>query len=153
MAFALTTVTGSAVTGLTTPTYTFTQGVAPSSNGKQFSVTSLGGTQTGVRTHSPSSPFSFTFFTDPNPKQIGPVDANGVLRFVPNNKYRLIGRVGVLPLAGQPYRVATIRVEVDLPAGAELADTAQVKAMWSAVGGVFNQHANDHFNTVSTGIL
>jgi len=152
VAFAPTTVTGSAVTGLTSPTYTFTADVAPTANGKQFAVTTLGGTQTGVRTHSISSPFSATWYRDPAPKQIGAVDSNGILRSVPNNKYRLIMRVGFLPLAGQQYRTGVIRVEFDVPAGAEVADPAQLKAAFSSLGGLLNQHANDHFNSVSTGI-
>jgi hypothetical protein len=151
MAFAPSTVTGSAVTGLTTPTYTFAADVAPVANGKQFALTALGGTQTGVRLHSPTSPFSATWYRDAMPKQIGPV-VNGILNNVPNNKYRLIMRVGYLPLAGQQYRTGVIRVEFDIPAGTEVADAAQLKATFSCLGGLLNQHANDHFNSVSTGI-
>lgn len=153
MSFPLTTVTGSAVTGLTSPTYTMSADVAPASTGKQFAVTALGGTQTGVRTHSVSSPFTITWFRDPAAKQLPPLDQNGALRFVPNVKNRLVLRVGLLPLAGQAYRTGTIRVEYDLPAGADTADMAQMKAAVSCLGGVLHQYANDHYNTLVTGVL
>jgi len=151
MAFNPSTVTGSAVTGLTTPSYTFSTDIAPVATGKQFAVTTLGGTQPGARVHSISSPFTATWYRDAAPKQLGPV-VDGVLRSVPNNKYRLIMRCGLLPLAGQAYRTGIIRVEFDIPAGSELADTGQLKAALSCLGGLLNQHANDHYNSVSTGI-
>lgn len=153
MSFPLATVTGSAVTGLTSPTYTMSADVAPASSGKQFAVTTLGGTQTGVRVHSVSSPFTVTWFRDPVARQLPPLDQNGALRNVPNVKNRLILRVGLLPLAGQAYRVGTIRVEYDIPAGADAADVAQLKAAVSCLGGVLNQHANDHYNTLVTGVM
>lgn len=153
MAFSLGTVTGSTVTGLTTPTYTFSADVSPSSNGKQFACTALGGTQTGVRTHSISSPFTFTWFRDPQPKTLGALDQNGQLRSVPMNKHRLIGRVGLLPLAGQAYKTGLIRLEMDFPAGSELADAAQLKAVFSCLGGILNQYADAHYNSASTGVI
>jgi hypothetical protein len=54
-------VTGAAQTGLTSPTYTLSTDVAPSINGKQHAITALGGTQTGVNSHSVAAPFTCTF--------------------------------------------------------------------------------------------
>jgi hypothetical protein len=153
MSFPLASVTGSAVTGLTSPTYTCTADAAPVASGKQFAITALGGTQPGVRPHSISSPFTVTWFRDPAAKQLPPLDQNGALRFVPNQKHRFLMRVGLLPLAGQSYRTGTIRVEFDLPVGAETADSAQLKAAISCLGGIFHQYANDHYNTLSTGVM
>lgn len=152
MSFALTTVTGAAVTGLTSPTYTMGADQAPSVNGKQFAVLTLGGTQSGVRTHSMASPFSATWFRDPSPKQLGALNQNGQLMSVPMNKHRLIVRCGMLPLAGQPYKPAVFRGEFDIPAGAELADTAQLKAMVSFLAGLLWGEADDLFSTLSTGV-
>lgn len=145
-------VTGSAVTGLTNPTYTFNLDVAPSANGKQYAVTALGGTQTNVRTHTVTSPFSATWFRDPNPKQPGVV-VNGVLVQNGVNKHRLVLRCGLLPVVGQQYRTGIIRVEMDIPAGAEIADAAQLKALISCLGGIMHELADDHFDTVSTAIV
>jgi hypothetical protein len=49
-------ITGSAITGLTSPTYTLTADNPPDSNSKAYVVTSLGGTQTGVVAHSNMMP-------------------------------------------------------------------------------------------------
>jgi hypothetical protein len=154
MAFAPTSpVTGSAVTGLTSPTYTLTADTAPTSVGKQYAVTTLGGTQTGVRTHSISSPFTITWFRDPQQKQLPPLNQNGQLGSVPMVKSRFIMRVGLLPLAGQAYKTGILRLEMDIPAGSELADTAQLKAAFSLLGGVFGSNANAHYDSISTGVI
>lgn len=154
MAFAPTSpVVGSAVTGLTSPTYTLSADSAPVATGKQYAVTALGGTQTGVRVHSISSPFTITWFRDPQLKQLGALNGNGQLTAVPMNKHRFVMRVGLLPLAGQAYKTGIIRVEMDIPAGAELADSAQIKAAFSCLGGVFSVNADAHYNSVSTGVI
>jgi hypothetical protein len=49
--------TGSAITGLTTPTYTLTSDTPPDVNAKAWVVTALGGTQTGVSVHKNEMPF------------------------------------------------------------------------------------------------
>jgi len=56
MALTLTTVTGAACTGLTSPTYTMSQQSA-SATEKLFTVSALGGTQTGVSAHTNELPF------------------------------------------------------------------------------------------------
>jgi hypothetical protein len=63
MSFAPTSpVTGAAQSGLTAPTYTLTADVAPAQNAKQYAVTALGGTQTGVISHSVAAPFTLAMF-------------------------------------------------------------------------------------------
>lgn len=154
MAFTPTSpVVGSAVTGLTSPTYTLTADIAPAPTGKQYAVTAIGGTQTGVRTHSISSPFTISWFRDPQFKQLPPLSNNGQLPSVPMNKHRFVMRIGLQPLAGQAYKTGVIRVEMDIPAGAELADSAQLKAAFSCLGGVFGSNADAHYNSASTGVL
>lgn len=52
MTISLTTpVTGAAQTGLTSPTYTHVVDTPPNAYTKQYAVTALGGTQTGVDVH------------------------------------------------------------------------------------------------------
>jgi hypothetical protein len=61
MSFSLTSpITGGAQTGFTSPTYTIAVDSSPNGQaGKQYAVTAIGGTQTGVDTSSsPSNPFT-----------------------------------------------------------------------------------------------
>jgi hypothetical protein len=146
-------IVGVAISGLTSPTYTLTADYAPAANGKQFAVTALGGTQTGARSHSNSSPFTFTWFKDPTAKQLPALNANGQLGTVPMVKNRLVVRQGQLPLAGQAYKTAIIRCEIDTPAGADLADIVQQKALMSAFGGLWSANAQEFYNTLSTGVI
>lgn len=154
MSFAPTSpVTGAAVTGLTSPTYTLTLDTVSIGNGKQYAVTALGGTQTGARTHSNSSPCTLTWFKDPVTKQLPALNGNGQLGSVPMIKNRLIFRQGQLPLAGQAYKNAVCRVEFDMPVGADVADVVQQKAFVSLIAGVLWGNANEFYNTLATGVM
>jgi len=137
-------ITGSAQTGLTSPTYTTgTDTAPPATPGKQVYVSALGGTQTGVTVHSIAAPFTLNFTRPaqlrvlPNPNPI-----TGVITNVPTNTMTLVTRKGVLPLAGQPYRTMIIRTTIETPAGADLADAPNVRAALSAhIGGLTQQSA------------
>lgn len=147
-------VTGGAQTGFTTPTYTIVADMAPDSNGKQYAVSALGGTQVGVTTHSVGSPFTanlvkpktFAVLGKPNP-------ATGMLPSYPKNKWKFIVRKGMLPLAGQPMQVGDIRVEMNIPAGADTADPSNVRALFSLAIGLLNQQSAGIGDTVNTGIV
>lgn len=137
-------VTGSAQTGLTSPTYTTTPDTAPPGNpGKQVAVTALGGTQAGVTVHSVASPFTGNFTRPGTLRVLGnPNPVTGVVSLVPINTYKSITRKGVLPLAGQPIKVMNITTTADVPAGADLADPANVRAGFSFhIGGLTQQSA------------
>ncbi len=156
MTIALTSpVTGYSMTGFTSPTYTVTLDRAPdSSNGIQYAVTALGGTQTGVTAHSTSSPFTVTWVKPKVFKQLGQVNPiTGALPNVPKNQWIAIFRKGVTPLAGQPAAVATIRVTIDVPAGADTADPANLKALMSMFGGAWAQVTSGSADSLISGIL
>jgi len=155
MAFAPTSpITGSAQTGLTTPTYTITADNPPDSNGKQYYVSALGGTQTGVSAHSVAAPFTVSMFRPKVLKTLAPVNpVTGVLRSVPMNSYKVITRKGVLPLAGQSYKTAHITSEISCPAGSDLADAISLRAMLSAHIGLLTQLSNELGNSVVTGTI
>ena len=87
MSFSLTSpVTGAAQAGLTSPTYTHAADTPPDVNAKQYAVTSLGGTQTGVLAHSVAAPFTTAMFRPKSFKALAPVNpVTGVLREVPSN--------------------------------------------------------------------
>jgi len=126
-------VTGAPQTGLTSPTYTLTSDSTPDGTGKQHAVTAIGGTQTGVTLHAVSSPFTITFNRPKVLKALPLPDvATGIVRSVPRNTYTFLTRKGVTPLAGQAAQTMIIRTEISVPAGADVADSANVRAAQSA---------------------
>lgn len=155
MAFAPTSpVTGAAQTGLTSPTYTIASDVAPDINGKQYAVTALGGTQTGVAVHSVSSPFTLTFFRPKAYKALSSVDpVTGQLRNVPMNVFKIIARKGVIPLAGQPSSTMRATLTLEVPAGADSADSEDIRACLSALIGTLSQQSAGIGDTVVTGVV
>jgi hypothetical protein len=155
MAFAPSSpVTGSTQTGLTSPTYTILPDSNPDTNGKQYYVSALGGTQTGVLAHSVAAPFTFSMFRPKVLKVLAPVNpVTGVLRSVPVNTYKVHTRKGVLPLAGQSYKTAMMSSTLDIPAGADLADPLSLRAMISAHIGLLTQLSNEIGNTAVTGTI
>lgn len=147
-------VTGAAVTGLTSPTYTITADVAPSINGKQFAVTALGGTQTGVDVNSVSKPFTLTFYRPAQLRslpQANPV--TGVIKDIPNNTYKLITRKGAMPSVNQVPRNVIITTTIEVPAGTETYEVEEVRAALSAHFGVGWAQAAGIADTVASGVL
>lgn len=147
-------VTGATMTGLTSPTYTVSTDTPPASNLKQWAVTTLGGTQTGVLTHSISSPFTVTFTRPVAYKALGIVNpVTGLLRSVPRNVYKVITRKGTIPLSGQPSTTMLITTSIDVPAGVDLADPLSLKAALSAHIGSLDQQSAGMGETYVSGIL
>lgn len=155
MAFVPSTpITGSAQTGLTSPTYTIVSDQNPDNNGKQVYVSALGGTQSGVLAHTVASPFTCSMFRPRVLKTLQPVNpVTGVLRSVPMNVYKAITRKGVLPLAGQSAKTAHITSEFAIPAGSDLADNLSLRAMISCHIGLLTQLSNELGNSVTTGTI
>lgn len=157
MSFTLTSpVTGGAQTGFTSPTYTIQLDSAPTgSAGKQYAVSAIGGTQTGVdATSSPSRPFTVTLSRPQVLRTLGPVDpVTGVLRSVPRNTYKVIVRKGVTPLAGQSAAVLNATLELAIPAGADIADAANVRAALSLLIGSLNSISASIGDSVVTGVI
>lgn len=147
-------ITGGSQTGFSSPTYTFVQDMAPTANGKQIAVTAVGGTQTGVTTHSASSPFTLNFV---RPNKLASLQAvagmNKPLGSVPLNRYKLIVRKGVTVLAGQPIQVMPIEVSIGIPAGADVADPSNVRAAISATIGYLSQLSAGIGDTGVTGTV
>jgi len=148
-------VTGGAQTGLTSPTYTLSADTAPTSAGKQYAVTAIGGTQTGVdSSSSPSRPFTITLSRPSVLKALGVVDpVTGVLRNVPRNKYTILVRKGVTVLSGQAPSTLQARLEIEVPAGSDTADTANIRAALSLMVGALTQISSSIGDTVVTGVI
>lgn len=154
MAIALTAITGTAQTGLTSPTYTVTADTPVGPNAKQWAVTALGGTQTGVIPHSISNPFTIAFVRPLVYKLVALVNsATGRLRSSSKNVTKVITRKGVIPLAGQPAEIMIMETTIKIPAGAETADTNSVLACESAHLGAVAQQSSGIGDTTVTGIL
>lgn len=147
-------VTGAAQTGLTSPTFTVAADVAPDINGKQYAVTALGGTQTGVTAHTVASPFTVTFWRAKILRVLGnPNPITGVVNNIPVNTYKLITRKGVIPLAGQPSRVMNITTSIDVPAGSDLADSEDVRSALSCHIGSLTQLSAGIGDTCINGVM
>ena len=155
MTFALTSpITGAAQTNLTSPTYTLASDTPPSNNSKQSVVSAVGGTQTGVITHSVAAPFSVAMFRPQNPQVLGPVNpVTGVLTKIPMNTYKVITRKGVLPLAGQAYKNMLITTVIEVPAGSDTADPANIRAALSCHIGALSQQSAGIGDTTAQGVL
>jgi hypothetical protein len=148
-------VTGGAQTGLTSPTYTLVADKPPAGAvGYQYAVSAIGGTQSGVdTTSSPSRPFTITTTRPGVLRTLSAVDpVTGVLRSVPRNTYTIRTRKGVTPLAGQSAVPAQAVTSIEIPAGADVADAPNVRAMLSLHMGALAQISAEIGNTAVTGV-
>ncbi len=149
-----TSITGRAQTGFTSPTYTTVVDQAPDTNAKQNAVTAIGGTQAGVDSTSVARPFTLALFKPKNFQVLGkPNPTTGLISQVPVNRYKLVVRKGVTPLAGQPSQVASCTVQIDIPAGSDIADPANIRAMLSATIGALDSMSADLGDAVITGVV
>jgi len=147
-------ITGAAQTGFTTPTYTLTTDTPPNVNGKQWAVSAIGGTQTGVDINTVSKPFTISFFRPPVLKVLPAANpTTGVIKNVPVNTYKMIVRKGALPAANQTAQVCRTTVQIDVPAGTDTYEPEDVRAMLSAAIGALSQISAGIGDTCVTGVL
>lgn len=124
--------TGGPQTGLTSPTYTLIGDTPPNAHSVQFAVSALGGTQVGVTTHSVSSPFTQTVERPASFKSLGSVNpSTGYISNVPVNKFKVRTRKGVTPALDQPIKVATAETIITVPAGVDVYDAVNLRALLS----------------------
>lgn len=133
-------VTGGAQTGLTTPTYTISNDTPPpGTRGRQYAVTALGGTQTGVEVNRIGQPFTVTYLAPSSPKGPPSVSVStGAPTSVPRNTHKLIVRKGVEVVTGY-YANAIFSLNMDIPAGSELKDPESLRAALSLMAGALSQ--------------
>lgn len=155
MSFNLTSpVTGGAQTAFTAPSFTHVADSAPDSNGKQYAVTVAAGVPGGVDVSSVSRPFTVTFVKPKVLKTLGqPNPITGVVTSIPRNSYKLITRKGVTPLSGQPSATMIITTTVEVPAGADSADSVNVRAALSMHVGALNQQSAGTGDSAVSGIF
>lgn len=144
-------ITGAAQTGFTDPTYTVVDDTPPAVNAKQKTVTALGGTQSGVSASSVSRPFTMTFYK-PNAKALPPANAlTGLRATPPMNQWRIVFRKGGECAAGVPG-IAVLRFTLDVPAGMETYNPAEVRALLSFAIGALSEESADLGDTLITGV-
>jgi len=147
-------VTGSAQTGLTSPTYTVVADQGPNPFSKQWAVTALGGTQTSVDVHGASKPFTITFAkpaqlrTAPQPNPV-----TGVMGSAPRNTYSVYVRKGVTPGVSQTPQVMVLRCDLSVVAGADLVDPEDIRAGLSLLIGSLTQQSAGLGDTLITNLL
>jgi hypothetical protein len=147
-------VTGAPGTGLTSPTYTLVADASPSPNGKQWYVSALGGTQTGVTISSVDKPFTVSVFRPGSFNRRPPVNpVTGVLPRVQRNVHKVITRKGGTPLAGQTPQMILIETVVTVPAGVETADFPAVAAALSLHIGALWEQSNEWGDALAAGTL
>jgi hypothetical protein len=145
---------GGAQTGLTNPTYDSVEDTYPGGNGKQYAVTALGGTQTGVRTHTVSDPFTIAFVRPQNLRalpQANPI--TGIRASIPRNQYSVIVRKGVNVAANTPPAIMLLRLTMEVPAGADAYDAVNVRAALSALVGALNDQSSGFGDLSVSGVL
>lgn len=146
-------ITGGAQTGFTSPTYTVvTDASAPNPRMKQVAVSALGGTQTGVRTHSISDPFTASYLPPAAPKALPSPNSLGKYPNIPMNVHTFIFRKGMNYAANQSPKIGMIRVSCEIPAGADNYDAANVRALASLAEGAIAAFAAGLGDTLVTGI-
>lgn len=145
-------VTGGAQTGLTSPTATYVVDVAPDVNGKQWYVSALGGTQTNARIHSISDPFTALFVAPKVRKGLPAANpVTGLIGSVPTNTYMFKMQKGVNVAANQAQRILSLRLLVDVPAGADSYDAVNIRAALSAFIGLLNANSAGFGDSLTVG--
>lgn len=156
MSFSLSgAITGGAQTGFTSPTYTVTADNAPDNRSKQYAITALGGTQTGVVAHSVNAPFTQTVRRPSVLKTLVMAVLNGVTgqySRIPFNDYVIITRKAAQVAAGQ-WVTNEYRTTLHVAAGTETYDASNVRAGVSMHIGGTSANSAGLGDLVTTGIL
>lgn len=147
------TATGGAQAGLTTPTYTYVSDVQPAPNARQYVVTTLGGTQTGVRVHTAGDPFSLRLTRQPY-KALPQKNSVGVYNGnVPLNRTEWLLKKGLKIDTSGTIRAGYWRLTAEIPAGAESNDAINIQAMTSFIIGILSEESADVGETITTGVI
>lgn len=149
-----TTLPGSAQTGFTSPTFSLAPDLAPNGHSEQWVVYGKGGTQpSGVEVNSVSAPFTLTV-QRPAQFRVAPiVPASGVMGNVPRNVYLVRTRKSVAPVSGQANQIMLIETKFSVPAGADVNDSDNVLAAYSAHFGLLEDQSSNLGQLAISGVL
>lgn len=152
---------GSPVTGLTTipggyltsPTFSLSLAQTPNQLEKAYIVSSLGGTQTGVESHTGSNPFMIVAQV-PAVFRGQSIGQNGVGAVNTGyNVFRTTFRKGLVVDPAGNRRIGTIRTEYIMPPGWEIYDPESGASMLSFSGAAVRDLAPSWFDTLRQGNL
>lgn len=147
-------VTGTAQTGLTAPTYTVVADTPPNAYSKQWAVTALGGTQTGVDVHGASKPFTIMFSRPQNIRSAPvPSPVTGLMPNSPRNVYSVVVRKGTVPGTNQNPQTAVLRADLSVVAGSDLVEPEDIRAALSFLIGSLSQQSAGLGDTLVNGLL
>jgi hypothetical protein len=147
-------VAGSAQTGLTSPTYTTVVDTPPNAYTKQYAVTALGGTQTGVDVHGASKPFTVSFSRPQNIRSASaPSPVSGVMPNQPRNVYNVKVRKGTAPGTNQVPQICVLSCDLSVVAGADLIEPEDIRAALSLLIGSLSQQSAGLGDTLINGLL
>jgi len=146
-------ITGAAQTGFTSPTYTMVADFPPDASSKQWAVTALGGTQTGVRAHVDGDPFTATIKKERYKALPNKNPVTGSYGNVPMNRTEIIVRKGMYIDSSNTIRVGNIRIIAELPAGSQATDAANIRGAVSFALGLMAEESSDYGDTLVTGVV
>lgn len=154
MTISLSDITGTAQTGLTTPGFTVVADTPPPGvKGKQYAVSALTGTQTGVEPSAVGKPFTLTYIGPVNPKGSPAVSqTTGQPTSTPRNTHKFIVRKGVEVVSGY-FATMNATLQLDVPAGSELKDPESIRSALSALIGALSQISSGLGDTVCSGVM
>jgi hypothetical protein len=147
---------GAAMTGYTSPTFTLTEDSVQSANvAKQWAITAFGGTvPSEANTHSISNPFTVTVERPANFRGVGqPNPTTGYLGQQPRNVWKVRIRKGLIPLTGQAAQTAPLEIRIPVPAGTDVADPENIRALMSFTGGFLSGNASALAQALIDGII
>jgi hypothetical protein len=157
MALLEDTVTGTPVTGLTSPTYTLSTVSAPNISARARIISALGGTQTDVNVHSIIRPFRMTWqwplvIKQQTPAQAELVGAQIPVPNLPVNRYSLNTSKGLKVTNGEATGLMSIKTEITIPAGGEYYADQDIRAALSAHSGTIVEGADAIIAHLVTGV-
>jgi hypothetical protein len=134
-------ITGSTMTELTSPTYTLAADAALETNQKAYTVSTLGGTQTGVEVHNVVVPFQAILARPKSVKAPANLSATAVgLQNVPVNEHKIMTRKGVKVNTTGAYGRSLFETRLVVPAGSPYFDQVELAAHLSLHIGILVQY-------------
>jgi hypothetical protein len=122
-------------------------------NSRQWVVTALGGTQTGVRPHTAGDPFTILIRRSPYKARPAKNPVNGSYGTVPKNRIEILQRKGVYIDSSNTVEVMNLRLIAEIPAGAESNDAVNIRAAVSSFLGLLTEESADYGDTLITAII
>jgi hypothetical protein len=86
-------------------------------------------------------------------KTLPSVNANGVIKDIPVNQYKIVTRKGAVPAVNQLSRIPKVTTTIEIDAGCETYEPEDIKALLSAHFGLLWGNAQEIYNTVTTGVM